>query len=235
MASRFALSGKSLLIVAALLASAAAARLLTPTLHAIENAPQLDQSLPKTVDAWHFVPSPFVQVGLTTTGAAETSMDQPYDQSILRSYQDNEGNIINVAVAWGERQRQEIKIHRPELCYPAQGFQVIKLDNVSFPLNTPAGEPVIGKRMLTRDRNGQIEAVSYWIRIGSVYSDSAWKTRLHILEEGLAGRIPDGVLVRVSQRIPDGTNLEAVYKRQEAFAARLATLTDAGSRALLVR
>jgi EpsI family protein len=235
MATRFALTGKSLLIAGTLVVSAAAARLLTPTLHAIENAPQLEQSLPKVIDAWHFVPSPFVQVGLTTGGAAETSMDQPYDQSILRSYRDNHGNLINVAVAWGERQRQEIKIHRPELCYPAQGFQVIKLENTTFPLNTPAGEPVTGKRMLTKDRNGQIEAVSYWIRIGGVYSDSAWKTRMHILQEGLAGRIPDGVLVRVSQRIPDGTNLEAVYQRQEAFAARLATLTDAGSRALLVR
>lgn len=224
---------KGILIALFLLACALAARWATPTLHAIEHEPDLQQTLPKTIDQWHAIVSPLVQVGLSTN--SETSIDQPYNQSILRSYEDDKGHLIHLAVAWGKRQRQEVKIHRPELCYPAQGFQVLKLENVDFPLLTPSGERVIGKRMLTKDRNGQIEVVSYWIRIGRIYSDSALKTRLHILQEGLAGRIPDGVLVRVSQRIPEGTPLPAVYERQEAFAARMVALSDSGSRTLLVR
>lgn len=233
MTSRSASSRRGFILGTILVAAAVAARLATPTVHAINNEADLEQTLPKVIDEWRMVASPLVQVGVSTD--TDPSIDQPYNQSVLRSYANPSGEMIQVAVAWGKRQRQEVKIHRPELCYPAQGYRVLDLSDTTFPLNTPAGLPIIGKRMLTRDRNGQIEAVSYWIRIGSIYSDSAWRTRLHIVQEGLLGRIPDGVLVRVSQHVPDGTDLGPVYQRQEAFAARMVSLTNSGARALLVR
>ncbi len=233
MTTRSSSSRRGFILGAVLIASSIAARLATPTVQAITNEADLELVLPKVVDEWRMVASPLVQVGVSTS--TDPSIDQPYNQSVLRSYANPAGEMIQVAVAWGKRQRQEVKIHRPELCYPAQGYRVLSLSDVTFPLRTPEGEPVIGKRMLTRDRNGQIEAVSYWIRIGSIYSDSAWRTRLHIVQEGLHGRIPDGVLVRVSQHVPEGTALGPVYQRQEAFAARMVSLTNSGARALLVR
>jgi EpsI family protein len=228
-----AFSRRSFLVVGSLFASAGVARLITPTLHAIDHEPDLEQALPQHIDDWQMVASPLIQVGVSVDNSPNT--DQPYNQSILRTYANTRGELIQLAVAWGRQQRQEVKIHRPELCYPAQGFRVLNLQDTTFPVRTPAGLPIIGKRMLTQDRNGQLEAVSYWIRIGGIYSDNAWRTRLHIVQEGLAGRIPDGVLVRVSQRIPQGTDLAPIYQRQEAFAARLVALTNAGARALLVR
>lgn len=226
-------SRRGFILAGVLLASAVAARLATPTLHTIEQEPDLEQALPKRIDEWQQAASPLIQVGVSADN--DPSTDQPYNQSVLRTYVNPHGGVIQVAVAWGRHQRQEVKIHRPELCYPAQGFKVLELHDVTFQLNTPTGAPVIGKRMLTQDRNGRLEAVSYWIRIGTIYSDSAWRTRLHIMQEGLAGRVPDGVLVRVSQRIPAGSDLADTYQTQEAFAARLVSLTDTGARALLVR
>jgi hypothetical protein len=43
------------------------------------------------------------------------------------------------------------------------------------------------------------------------------------------------VLVRVSQRVADQSDLAAVYKRQEDFAAQLVSLSAAPTRAILVR
>lgn len=224
-------SPRALLIGLTLLLAAAGARLMTPTLHAMGPVPDIDRHLPKTVGAWQVIETATVPVSLTEG----TSMSQPYNQTVMRSYGDRRGHVINVAVAWGEKQRQEIKIHRPELCYPAQGFQVLNLTDVRFPIPNAGGQPVLGKRMLTRDRNGQIEAVSYWIRIGGIYSDSAWQTRLHIFKEGMAGRIPDGVLVRMSQRLADERELSAAYSLQEQFAAELVARTEAQTQHLLVR
>lgn len=223
---------RSVVIAGALGASAVVAMVATPTVHEIQNAPDLENTVPKQFGAWRELPNPRVQVSLST---GETSFDQPYDQSVMRTYIDNQGHAIQVALAWGKRQRQEVKIHRPELCYPAQGFAVESLSDVTFPLNTPEGHPVTGKRMLAKDRNGGLEAVSYWIRVGSIYSDTAWQTRLHILKEGLAGKVTDGVLVRVSQRAEPGANLDELYSRQEKFAAELVSASPNNARPLLVR
>lgn len=231
MTSRFTFTGKGLFVGVTLAVAAIGARMLTPTLHNMDAAPVLEHTLPKLLGEWSLIETATVQVGLST----DTSMSQPYNQSVMRSYTDNKGHVINLAVAWGEKQRQEIKIHRPELCYPAQGLQVVTLEDVTFPIRSADGSNVIGKRMLTRDHNGQYEVVSYWIRIGNVYSDSAWQTRKHIFTEGLAGRIPDGVLVRVSQRAADQSQLSTIYARQEEFARELVAATPLHSRELLVR
>lgn len=231
MTRRLSFSTRGLIIGLTLVAAALGARMLTPTLHDMGKVPILENTLPKKIGDWKLIETASVQVGLT----ADTSINQPYNQSVMRSYTDSKGHVINLAVAWGEKQRQEIKIHRPELCYPAQGLQVLDLTDVTFPISTADGSRVIGKRMLTRDHSGQFEIVSYWIRIGHVYSDSAWQTRKHIFTEGLAGRIPDGVLVRLSQRAADQSQLDEIYQRQEAFAQQLVAQTESHSRELLVR
>jgi len=48
----------------------------------------------------------------------------------MRAYQNSQGQIVYLALAWGEQQRQEVKIHRPDLCYVAQGFKVWRLSGL---------------------------------------------------------------------------------------------------------
>lgn len=223
---------RSVIIAISLGGSAVLAMVVTPTVHEIQNAANLESTVPRQIGLWRELPNPRVQVSLST---GETTYDQPYDQSVMRTYVDNDNHMIQVALAWGKRQRQEVKIHRPELCYPAQGLAIESLTDVTFPLNTPDGRAVTGKRMIAKDRSGQLEAVSYWIRLGSTYSSNAWQTRLHILTEGLAGRITDGVLVRVSQRVPLGANVDELFQRQEQFAAAMVSASPADVRPLLVR
>lgn len=225
-------------VLAALLCGAAlAARFAQPTLHERVNEPQLETSIPKQIGHWTAMASPLTQVSISQSN--EPDINQPYDQSLLRTYADDQGHEIGVAVAWGKHQRQEVKIHRPELCYPAQGYAVKKLTDHTFNvISGTSQQPIVGKRMMALDRNGSMEVVSYWIRIGSIYSDSAFKTRLHIMQEGLAGRVTDGLLMRVSQRVPasiEPSRLEAVYQRQEQFAADLVRSVTPATRDMLAR
>lgn len=228
-----AFSARTLLLVVTCAAASALAVLATPQLKEDVNRVDLEARVPRTIGEWQELPTPFVLVPLEVN--SETSINQPYDQTVMRTYKDAQGHQVSLALAWGKHQRQEVKIHRPELCYPAQGYSVEKLTSIQFPLNAGNGEAITGKRMVTRDRAGRIEAVSYWIRLGASYSDSAWETRLHILREGLAGRVTDGMLVRVSTRTSPDANLDEVFARQERFASQLVAASPADVRHMLVR
>jgi EpsI family protein len=218
-------------LASALAGAALAARALRPSLQAPTQLPPLHDLIPNEVGAWRVARSPHVQVGLATPGDGP-NRDQPYDDQVERLYRDGQGHELMLAVAYGAQQRQEVKIHRPELCYPAQGWQVLSLTSHRFSVARDTGQGIDGHRMLAR--NGAVdEAVSYWIRIGSTYSDSPWQTRWVIVLEGLAGRMSDGVLVRLSERLPRGSSPDEAYARQADFARQLVgQLTPAGRQVL---
>ena len=146
------------------------------------------------------------------------------------------GDAVMLALAYGKNQRQEVKIHRPELCYPAQGYKVNSLRPVTFTgiTDTQTGKNVTGQRMVVQARNS-MEVVSYWIRIGDTYSSSPWQVRWQIMKEGLQGRTTDGMLVRVSQRVRPGEDAAPHHALVESFARELVAAVPPQTRSYLVR
>lgn len=218
----------------AMLLAVIAAYLLTPRLTTVGNPPLLEEVIPKQFGDWKEIPSPYVQASLAVAREDEPDINQPYDQTLMRTYQNSKGEVVMLALAWGKNQRQEVKIHRPELCYTAQGYKVQSLAPVTLANIKGVAGPVTGKRMVAMNRFGG-EAVSYWIRIGDIYSESAVDTRWHILKEGLAGRIPDGILVRASVQIRDAINLEANHTLAEQFLTALVQHLPPSEKSILIR
>lgn len=218
---------------AACLGVAGATKVITPSIASVAESVDLEKFVPKAFDGWTDVQSSISQVRLSTND--DPNIDQPYDQTVMRSYvNDSTGANVMLALAWGQRQRQEVKVHRPDLCYVAQGYRVVKLEPVKFAGIVNEDSTVVGKRMLAMsDRMGG-EAVSYWIRIGHIFSESAVDTRLHILREGLAGNILDGILVRGSMRVKRPEDAVAAYPIIEQFLAQLTNSTPTPARRLLV-
>lgn len=221
---------RTAVVVLSLFLAAVVALVATPKLKAAAAPVDIEALTPTVIGDWRLISSPAIQVGVTTS---DTDINQPYDQTVMRTYVNGNGRALHVALAWGRHQRQEVKIHRPELCYPAQGLAVKSLQDVDFPLQTPDGRPVIGKRMVAYSNTGQAELVSYWIRIGSSYSSNPWQTRWHILQQGLKGEIADGILVRVSQRIAKDQDFASAFAQQEQFIAALYKTSPAPLRHLL--
>lgn len=216
----------------AFIIAATSAYWATPPLSAISNEPKLEEAVPRQFGDWSELTNPYAQVSLATGPEAE--LNQPYDQTVMRTYVNSKGQQIMLALAWGRHQRQEVKVHRPELCYVAQGFKVSRLTNAKFKGIAGYGEVVKGKHMIV-NASSDGEAVAYWIRIGSVYSENAVETRAHIFKEGLAGRIPDGILVRASQKIQRDSDAEKAFPLLEAFLADLVAATPENARLLMVR
>lgn len=214
-----------------LLLAALAAYGLRPNLTQGEAPAQLEQSLPTAFGDWRQLPSPYRPVSVLANTAP--NIDQPYDQTLLRTYGNSRGQRVMLAVAWGGRQRQEVKIHRPELCYVAQGYQLLRQASQLLPVAGADAPPVLGKRMVVSAQAGG-EAVSYWVRIGSIFSEGAVDTRLHILSEGLQGRVVDGVLVRASVPIGQYLDNKADHQLAEQFLAELVAASPKELRLMLL-
>jgi EpsI family protein len=215
----------------AMLGAIGLGHLMTPTTSmSPPGAVDLEAMVPKQFGAWTYVPSAVTQVDLSVKrDGDEGSNTRVYDQVLMRTYRNPQGQSVMLALAWGRQQRQEVKIHRPELCYVAQGFRI----ESSRPLEGLGDGSVRGTTLLTASTR-RFEPVIYWVRIGDTLSSSAWQTRLYILREGIAGRIPDGILVRTSQVMRNGSQVEASLEVQRQFLADLVAAVPPAQRAVLV-
>lgn len=234
--TRFPLSWPHLAALIGMLAAAALAVLLAPSkLDVSDRSLDLESIIPKQFHDWKEIPSPFVQMDLTPRrerdGAPEAESNSPYDQTVMRTYVRSDGAVVMLALAYGSRQRQEVKIHRPELCYVAQGFSVERKEHAVLTLDN--GSTVTATHLLAQN-DRRIEPVTYWIRIGDEISHSAWQSRLAILREGLQGRIPDGILVRASSAFPKGQSHPNAYRVQMEFLRDLVTALDRRAQRILI-
>ena len=215
----------------AMLAAIGLGHLMTPTTSmSPPGAVDLEAMVPKQFGGWTYVPSAVTQVDLSVKrDGDEGSNTRVYDQVLMRTYRNPQGQSVMLALAWGRQQRQEVKIHRPELCYIAQGFRI----ESSRPLEGLGDGSVRGTTLLTASTR-RFEPVIYWVRIGDTLSSNAWQTRLYILREGIAGRIPDGILVRTSQAMRNASQVEASLEVQRQFLADLVAAVPPAQRAVLV-
>lgn len=197
---------------------------LTPKLNfvEIEEGQKFINSVPKAFGDWKEVPSNQLQMDLVPQNEGERTTDNPYDDVLMRTYVNSQGQQVQLALAYGKSMRQEVKIHRPELCYYAQGFEVRSLMANDFGIVSTNQQTIVGKNMLAVNQNYQ-EAVSYWIRIGEMYSQSPWQTRFYIIKRGLVGDVVDGVLVRASVVLSPSQSADEAYKLNKIF---LQTLTN---------
>lgn len=213
-------------VAAAALTIAALAVAATPRPQPGTAAGDLEALIPKQFGEWTLVNRPMIPVDVVAAEPGETNLNNPYDQVVMRVYRNPAGEVMDLAVAYGSHQRQEVKIHQPELCFTSQGFRIASRRDTVIPRPAGSTGPTItGKHLYTESSLGNV-AVSYWIRIGTIYADSAWETRWHIFSQGLKGRATDGVLVRATTRVAGPEQAADAQVRMDAF---LAELLKAGS------
>lgn len=117
-----------------------------------------------------------------------------YTQTLSRSYESSDGYTVMLSIAYGADQRDAMQVHKPEVCYPAQGFT---LESKALGvLSTPVGQiPVV--RMVTR-MGGRHEPLMYWVTIGEKVVQGNVQKKIAEIEYGMKGLIPDGIIFRVS-------------------------------------
>jgi EpsI family protein len=133
-------------------------------------------------------------VPLSPDPERDAMLEKLYDQTLSRTYMDARGQRVMLSIAYGGDQSKTLQLHLPEVCYTAQGFQMVS--NGDGALATRFGSLPV-KRLVAR-QNERNEPITYWITIGDKAVLSGIRQKLQRLAYGLSGKIPDGMLVRVS-------------------------------------
>jgi EpsI family protein len=205
-----------------MLLAACAAALLTPTqkMADVESRIELERLIPLGFGDWKIDTS---LVPVKVDPALQASLNKIYNQTLSRTYINSQGQRIMLSIAYGGDQRSDMQVHRPEVCYPAQGFQV--LSNEPGVLNTRYGAVPV-RRLETRAVQ-RWEPVTYWMTIGDKAVVGLVQRKLAALAYGLNGTIPDGLLFRISSIDRDSSK---AFAAQSAFVSQLLESLDELSR-----
>jgi EpsI family protein len=210
---------------AGMMVTAAASALLKPEPKKLQTTDSFDLQLvvPKTFADWS-------QDTLTHSAMVDPQskelLDKIYSQILSRTYKNAEGYRIMLSIAYGSDQRGALQAHKPELCYPAQGFSM--LTEGDSEIKTPQGAiPVRQLQMVMGQRK---EPVTYWFTVGDQAVQTAFDRRIATLKSIMTGRIPDGLLFRVSSIDPQ---FQTAFQKQSAFVVALLSASSPAARAKL--
>jgi len=188
-----------------------------------EQRPRLDleQVVPERFGDWRLLRAGGV---VLPDPSVLANMQRIYTQTLSRAYVNSRGTVVMLSIAYGDDQRAAMAVHYPEVCYPAQGFQVRsnRIDSVATPHGTL---PV--RRLETELSRQRYEPVTYWVTIGDRISLGGFERRMIELEYGLQRVIPDGLLFRVSSINRDSAQ---AFRDQDAFTRDLLATLPAVSR-----
>lgn len=218
-------AAKGIFVFCLMMVSAIAVIWLRPTVTANQHkAIGLEQLIPKQLPGWTFIENTNLVAPLPEQ---EALIEKIYDETLARTYVDEQGGQIMLSIAYGGDQSGRLKVHRPESCYAGQGFQIS--NTTEGQLQTPYGQ--IPVKHLTAKSNGRYEPITYWIRIGDSTVTNVIGQRLTQFMYSLTGEIPDGLIFRVSSI---GENEEVSYLRQAKFINDLLAAVSPAQRHVLL-
>ena len=206
---RFSL--KHVVVGLSLLATALISTVVKPTERLSERrpVPQFDTVIPREFDNWredHSVRP--IQV----SPDIQAQLDKLYSQTLSRTYVNDAGQRIMLSIAYGGHQGRALQVHKPEVCYPMQGFQILSIAKGMM----SAGAAEIPVMRLVAAQGRRVEPISYWIAVGDTVVRGALEQNLARVRYGLTGTIPDGILVRVSSI---SRNESEAYQAHAQFVA----------------
>jgi EpsI family protein len=155
---------------------------------------KLSEIIPTKVGRWKFVANSGVVVP-----PEDQLQSALYSDLLTRIYSDGD-QVIMLLIAYGANQTGFLQVHRPEFCYTAAGFA---LSNPREHVVRLSPETSVRAQSLDATRDGVVERLVYWTRIGDHMPSSWTQQKLTIAEDNLRRIIPDATLFRVSTLVQD--------------------------------
>ncbi|PTD26324.1 EpsI family protein [Sphingomonas fennica] len=184
---------------------------------------KLDSLIPNRIGRWTYETSS----GLVLPPRDQLS-ERIYDQLVTRVYTAPDGTGVMLLVAYSGRQDGMIQVHRPEVCYPASGYALT--ESVEHPVRV-GPQFTLPTRFIVAEGRSRIEQLIYWTRVGPSFPTGWLGQRRAVIDENLQGRIPDGVLVRISTIAQDSS---AALTMLDDFTNQLLPVLPAKARQALI-
>lgn len=152
-----------------------------------------------------------------------------YNELVARVYVNPvTGRLVTTLLAYGGRQTDDLQLHRPEVCYPAFGFALLRNEKAMLPL---AQNVAVPSHRLFAEAESQSESIVYWSRMGETFPQSGGDQRKARLEIAMQGIIPDGLLSRFSA---PGGNPQTDWPLIEGFVRELVLAIAPDQRKILI-
>ncbi len=158
----------------------------------------------------------------------QQTLDETYDETLALTFRNREGQRVMLSLAYGRNQHKGMNTHRPEVCYPGQGFRLVS-SSVEGSVDVQGRKITV--RRLVAAMGPRNEPITYWLLVGEHITQFGFQQRLTAIKYGLRGEVPDGVLVRVSSIDRDNA---AAFKLQERFIQDLLQGVDPAQRQRLL-
>jgi EpsI family protein len=222
------MKAKSIALTVAMVAACAAAVALTPKqLYPKDYRPPvtLAQQVPKAFGEWkidEYSDNHIVNPSL------EAQLAQFYSDTLSRTYVNPKGERVMLSLAYGADQGRAMQVHKPEVCYEAQGLRIVQSAKAEVAIG---GAHVPAMHLVAR-AGQRVEPITYWIRTGD-YIVRGWleQNTARVKNGLLKGYVPDGILVRVS-------TFDAIpakgYSVQQKFLDQLISAADPALKKLLL-
>lgn len=204
---------KALALMLAMVIASVIPLVIKPTKRLSQELAQIDLEIavPTSFGTWKLDPS---ISPVKPSAETQENLDKTYDQILSRTYVNTAGERIMLSIAYGGTQNRELRAHRQEVCYAAQGFKISKLTKIDIPF----GGTTIESTRMVAEQGGRTEPVTYWFTMGEQVVRSYLARQLVDLRYTLSGYIPDGYLYRVSSI---STDTEAAFEKQRLFTEEL--------------
>lgn len=220
------LSRRNMLLGAAMIGTAALSYTRRPTAPPpLLGKTKLESLMPARVGRWTYETS----AGLVLPPRDQLS-ERLYDELVTRVYSAPDGTGVMLLIAYSGAQDGMLQVHRPEVCYPASGYQLTESREHNIPINPSFTLPT---RFIVAEGFSRTEQLIYWTRIGPSFPTGWLGQRGAVISENMKGIIPDGVLVRISTIAEDSTAATSVL---DSFTrALIPSLPDKARQALIGR
>ena len=215
------------LVLGGMLLASGGAMAMTPNKSRFheQGLPDLEEIFPRQFADWRVDPT---TIPILPSPDAQGLLNELYHQVLSRTYIDETGQRVMVVVAYGGDQSDGLQIHRPEICYSAQGFRIESARKATLALGRFGELPV---KQLYTVKNLRHEPVTYWMRVGDQVVLGTLERKLAQLAFGFNRTIPDGVLIRISSF---GDNPEAAFELHHRFIEAMLQDIDASHYAMVL-
>lgn len=183
----------SLILGVVMVLSSAFAKLLTPS---VDNSIHLDSInletlIPREFNGWKIDSALLTSI---VNPEVKDELGKIYTQTLSRTYINSDGERVMLSIAYGRDQRTDLQVHRPEICYLTSGFDIGPMLKIF--VETGVGQ-IPAMHMIAR-QGARIEPITYWVRMGDSVTRGWFEQKAATLRYMLTGKVPDGLLFRVS-------------------------------------
>ena len=196
-----------------MVSSAALTMVMTPSVNLADQQKQIDLEtlIPAEFGDWKI---DLTVATLMVNPDEKGTINKIYNQTLSRTYINNQGERVMLSIAYGIDQKKDLQVHRPEVCYRPAGFSIGELSKTF--VDTTIGR--VPAMRLVAKQGTRNEPITYWIRVGDTLTRGWFEQKMASINYGLTGKIPDGLLFRVSTISNDE---QESYRIQQAFLTTL--------------